>query len=64
MTIPFQMHGKHAVLDIDVDGYRVTLTVHPRPGTEISTEDAELILTSAVAYFPQCARFPELLNRC
>jgi hypothetical protein len=63
MTIPFQMHGKVATLEVDVDGYTVSVTVRPKAGTTITTEDAEVILTSAVAYFPQRARFPEPLNR-
>lgn len=63
MTIPFQMDGKIATLQVDVDGYKVTVTVHPKPGTTITTEDADVILTSAVAHFPQRVRFPERLNR-
>jgi hypothetical protein len=63
MTVPFGMHGELAILEVDVEGYKVTVMVHPRPGTTITTEDAEVILTSAVAHFPRRARFPEPLNR-
>ena len=63
MTVPFQIHGKLATLEVAVDGYKVTVTVHPRPGTIITAEDADVILTSAVAHFPQRVRFPEPLNR-
>lgn len=63
MTVPFRMHGKLATLEVDVDGYKVTVTVHPKPGKTITTEDADVILTSAMAHFPQRARFPEPLNR-
>jgi hypothetical protein len=63
MTVPFRMAGDVATLEVDVDGYTVTVSVEPKPGTKITTEDADVILTSAILHFPQRARFPEPLRR-
>lgn len=63
MTVPFEMHGKIATLEVDIEGYKVTVTVHPKPGTTITTEDAAVILANAAGHFPSCVRFPEPLNR-
>jgi hypothetical protein len=63
MTFPFEMHGKLAKLEVDVDGYKVTVIVHPKPGSTITTEDADVIITNAMGHFPQRTRFPEPLNR-
>jgi hypothetical protein len=63
MTVPFRLQDNIATLDVDVNGYTVTVTVQPRPGTRITTEDADVILTSAMPHVPQRARFPEPLNR-
>jgi hypothetical protein len=62
MTVQFKMHGKQAKLEVDVDGYKVTVTVHPKPGTTITTEDADVIIRHAMGSFPQRTRFPEPLN--
>jgi hypothetical protein len=56
MAVSFEMHGKLATLEVDVDGYKVTVTVHPKPGTTITTQDADVILTNAMAHFPQRVR--------
>jgi hypothetical protein len=63
MTVPFQMIGNLATLTVDVDGYKVTVTVEPRAGRSLTTEDADVILTNAMMHFPQRARFPERLGR-
>lgn len=63
MTVPFIMIDNLATLEVDVDGYKVTVSVKPKPGTTITTEDADVILTSALPHFPQRIRFPEPLRR-
>jgi hypothetical protein len=62
MTVPFQLQDNVATLEIDVEGYKVTITVQPKPGMTITTEDADVILTSAIPHFPQRVRFPEPLR--
>jgi hypothetical protein len=57
MTVPFRMVGAVARLEVDVEGYRVTVTVEPRPGATLTTEDADVVLTSAMIHFPQRARW-------
>jgi hypothetical protein len=52
-----------ATLEVDIDGHKVTVSVKPKPGTTITTEDADVILTSAVGHFPQRIRVPEPLRR-
>jgi hypothetical protein len=57
-----------ATLEVDVDGFKVTVSIKPKPGTTITTEDAETtedadaILTSALPHFPHLIRFPEPLR--
>jgi hypothetical protein len=63
MTVAFQMVGNAAELEVDVEGFKVTVTVEARPGHSLTTEDADVILTSAMMHFPQRARFPEPLRR-
>jgi hypothetical protein len=64
MTKPFEMHGNVAKADVDVGGYTVSVTVRPKPGTTITTEDAAVIFTRAIGYLPHSiARFPEPFNR-
>jgi hypothetical protein len=62
MTVPFRMDGDVAKLQVDVDGYKVSVTVHPKPGAAITTEDADVILTEAMRRFPQRIRDPEPLR--
>jgi hypothetical protein len=57
--VPFRMDGDVAKLQVDVDGYKVSVTVHPKPGVKITTEDGDVILTSAIGHFPQRIRFPD-----
>jgi hypothetical protein len=63
MTVPFRLIGDTATLEVDVEGYKVVVSVKPKPGAKITTEDADVILTSALPHFPQRARFPEPLRR-
>ena len=35
--IPFRMIDDIATLEVDVDGYKVTVSVKPKPGTTITT---------------------------
>lgn len=55
MTVPFRMVGDVARLEVDVEGYKVTVTVEPRPGATLTTEDADVVLTNAIMHFPQRA---------
>jgi hypothetical protein len=52
-----------AKLEVDVEGFKVTVTVETRPGHNLTTEDADVILMNAMMHFPQRARFPERLVR-
>jgi hypothetical protein len=63
MTVAFQMTGNVAKLEVDVEGFKVTVTVETRPGHNLTTEDADVILMNAMMHFPQRARFPERLVR-
>jgi hypothetical protein len=51
------------MLENDVVGYKVNVTVRPPPGTTMTTEDADVVLTSAAGLFPQRLRTPEPLHR-
>jgi hypothetical protein len=62
MSVPFRLIGNQAELEVDVDGHKVRVAVVPKPGTKITAEDADVILTSAMGAFPQRIRFPEPLN--
>jgi hypothetical protein len=58
MTKQFRMQDNgSAKLNVEIDGYTVTVTVEPPRGTEITTEDADVILTGAMGQFPQRVRF-------
>ncbi len=57
--VPFLMNGKVAELEVDVDGYKVTVTVDPPRGVDMTEDDAAVILTNAMPHFPQRLRFPD-----
>jgi hypothetical protein len=58
MTKQFRMQDNgSAKLNLEIEGYTVTVIVEPPTGAEITTEDADVILTRAMGHFPQRIRF-------
>lgn len=62
MTKSFVVDGNVAELKVDLDGYEVMVKVTPPRGATITVDDASVVLTRAIPYFPQLARFPEPLR--
>lgn len=62
MSQSFVITDEGAQLNVDVDGYAVVVKVLPPRGATITADDATVILTSAIASFPQLVRFPEPLR--
>ncbi len=53
MTQPLIVSGNTARLDMEVNGYRVTVTVTPVAGKPLDQRTAALALTKAMPEFPQ-----------
>ena len=57
MTQAFTVQHKATTLSVNVDGYRVTVSVESITGDTVTQEEAAIALTKAISEFPQRVRY-------